>query len=138
MTRAKSGDRVSIDYMLRTADGELVDIIAARPTIRFTVGSGEVIAGLDQAVVGMGVGESKTVVAPPALGHGPHRPERVMHFKRAAVPYVVKAPVAHGNVGLFTTTESADAVVTEDYNHPLAGKDLTFEITLVSIESAVG
>lgn len=135
MTKAKSGDTVSVDYTLSTSGGNILDTSAGRPPIRFILGSGEVIPGLDQAVLGMSLGESKTVLIPPALAHGHHRPERVLHFKRDAVPFETRAHSLQMRSDLFTTTESADLIVTEDYNHPLAGKELTFEITLVSIEA---
>jgi peptidylprolyl isomerase len=134
MTKARTGDTVSIDYTLRVAGGDVLDSSAGRPSIRFVLGSGEVIPGLDQAVLGMELGESKTVVVPPALAHGLHRPERVLHFKRRALALMDARQPEPRRPALFTTFDSPDATVTEDYNHPLAGKDLAFEITLVSIE----
>ena len=136
MTRAQTGDTVSLDYTLRTTAGDLLATSSGRPPIRFVLGSGEVILGLDQAVLGMATGESKIVVVPPALAHGLHRSERVLHFKRNEVPPVSAHHSLPGDRPVFTTFESADATVTEDYNHPLAGKDLAFEITLVSIDGA--
>ncbi|MEZ5366923.1 MAG: FKBP-type peptidyl-prolyl cis-trans isomerase [Bryobacterales bacterium] len=59
MTKAKAGDTVSVDYTLRTVSGDLIDTSAGRLPIRFILGSGDVIPGLDQAVLGMELGESK-------------------------------------------------------------------------------
>ncbi|MEZ5395652.1 MAG: hypothetical protein R2724_22945 [Bryobacterales bacterium] len=75
-------------------------------------------------------------MVPPALAYGLHRPDRVLHFKRTTVPLLPGAVAEPIHPGLFTTIESADSIVTEDYNHPLAGKDLEFEITLALIEGA--
>lgn len=133
MTTAQNGDRVTVKYSLSASGREAFNTSDKGKTpLEFTIGSGEVILGFDQAVRGMAVGESKSVTVPANLAHGRHRPERVMHFDHGA-PLM---PEDHARVSLFTITESSNSSVTQDYNHPLAGKDLQFEITVLEIRPA--
>lgn len=133
----QSGDTVHVHYTGTLADGSTFDSSDGREPLSFTVGSGEVIPGFDDAVMGMEVGETRTVTIPANQAYGDPDPEQVLVVGRDQMP---DGPIAVGDplqIGLdgggsivVTVTEVTDETVTLDANHALAGEDLTFEITL--------
>lgn len=145
MEKAKSGDVVSVDYKGTLAGGEVFDSSEGREPLKFTVGSSQVIPGFEQAVVGMEPGESKQVEIPSDQAYGQHNPAMLLRVERSNIPAELELKVGLNIVGRdqennetrFTVTEFSDESVTLDANHPLAGKDLTFDIKLVEIAPAV-
>lgn len=141
MTQVKPGDKVRIHYTGTLSDGTTFDSSEGRDPLEFTVGSGEIIPGLDSALPGMAAGESKTVEIPCAEAYGEHNPEARQAIPRAQVPDNIPLEVGtrlqlqtpEGQVMPVTVAEVTDEAVVLDANHPLAGKDLTFAIELVSI-----
>ena len=141
MTQAKTGDTVRITYTGTLNDGTQFDSNKGGDPLQFTLGSGEVIAGFDAGVTGMAVGESKTVSIPSDQAYGAHDPAKIQKIPRDRVPSEIDlqlgmqlgARTADGQQIAFTVVEIADADITVDANHPLAGRDLTFEIELVEI-----
>jgi len=141
MTQAKTGDTVKIHYTGTLDDGTQFDSSEGRDPLQFTLGSGQVIPGFDRAVEGMTVGDSKTVNIEAAEAYGPRREQMVQEVPRSALPEDLEpregmALQAHGQDGRvvnLTVTEVGDESITVDGNHPLAGKDLNFDITLVEI-----
>ena len=140
--QAKEGDAVQVNYTGTLADGTVFDSSAGRTPLEFTIGSGQLIPGFDQAVIGMKVGEKKTVTIPAEEAYGPHREEMVLEVGRERIPSNIEPEVGmmlestqqDGSKVVFTITNISDNnTVTLDANHPLAGKDLTFEIELVKI-----
>ncbi len=131
MNTAQNGDQVTVHYTMKTADGAVFYTSEGRPALQFRLGSGEIISGFDQAVTGMKVGEIRQVTVPPDLAFGLRRPERVQHLKLGFV-----LPNDPARARLSTVTESSDTTLTQDYNHPLAGRDLAFEIRLIDITPA--
>lgn len=141
MSDAKTGDTVRIHYTGTLADGSTFDTSAGRDPLEFTVGSGQIIPGLDRAIPGMNVGETRTVTVPAAEAYGDRNPDGVQSVPRAQVPDHIpldpgtqlQVQTGDGRTLPVTVTEvTADEVVL-DANHPLAGKDLTFEVELVEI-----
>lgn len=142
MQQVKSGDKVKVHYKGTLSDGTVFDSSEGREPLEFQVGSGMVIAGFDNGVMGMVVGDKKTIDIPVDQAYGPVDPERMVEFPLAQFPPDLKPeagmqlnmtngagqviPVVIKNVGTET--------VTLDANHPLAGKDLTFEIELVDVQ----
>ena len=108
----------------------------------FTIGSGQVIPGFENGVVGMAIGDTKTVQIPCTDAYGEHHADGVMQVPRGEFPPEMPLEVGtsvqgqqeSGQVVNFTIMAVSDEAVTLDANHPLAGKDLTFDLTLVSIE----
>ena len=141
MTRAKAGDTVAIHYTGTLADGSQFDSSEGRDPLRFTLGSGQIIAGLDAAITGMSQGEKKSVTIAAAEAYGDHRPEAVQAVPRAQIPAEIPLEVSgglqvqtpDGQTIPVTVTSVTDEEVTLDANHPLAGKDLTFAVELVEI-----
>ncbi len=145
----KSGDTIKVDY-LGTTEGKVFDTsieteakkagLEPRPTyepLSFTVGSGQVVPGFDKAPVGMNVGEEKTVVLTPSEAYGEKDPQAVVEvplsmFDNSSAPQVgLQVMSPQGYPGVITKVEGQN--VTVDFNHPLAGKTLTFKIILREI-----
>jgi peptidylprolyl isomerase len=141
MTQAKAGDTVAIHYTGTLADGSQFDSSEGRDPLRFTLGSGQIIAGLDAAITGMSQGEKKSVTIAAAEAYGDHRPEAVQAVPRAQIPAEIPLEVGgglqvqtpDGQTIPVTVASVTDEEVTLDANHPLAGKDLTFAVELVEI-----
>jgi len=144
MTQAKHGDTVRIHYTGRLLDGTQFDSSQGRDPLEFQLGSGQIIKGLDTQVQGMTVGDSATVSIPADDAYGPHRPEAVQTVPRDRIPPSVDVSVgarlqATGGDGQplqLTVVGVDEAQVTVDANHPLAGKDLVFDVELVEVVQA--
>jgi len=141
MSQAKSGDNVKIHYTGTLEDGTEFDSSAGREPLAFALGTGQVIAGFDNAVDGMTVGESKTVTIPADEAYGDRTEQLVQEVPKTALPEEMKPEVGmqlqsqtpDGQVMNLVVTGIAEETVTVDANHPLAGKALTFAIELVEI-----
>lgn len=139
---ASPGDTVRVHYTGMLPDGTVVDSSRGGDPLQFTLGSGEVIAGIDHAVEGMRLGESKSVWVTPDQAYGPHQDGLMLMVDRTRFPdHIHPEPGQRlrmrrqGNPPvLVTVVEVADDEVLLDGNHPLAGQDLTFEVELVGIE----
>ena len=141
MTAAKQGDTVKIHYTGTLADGSVFDSSAGHEPLEFLIGSGQVIVGFEEAVLGMSVGESKKVTIPAAKAYGAYDESLVMETPREHVPPDLDLQVgqrlqmggAGGELIQVRVTEVNPTHVTLDANPPLAGKDLTFQIEMVAI-----
>jgi len=142
MARVKDGDTIEVNYTGKLSDGTVFDTSAGRSPIAFTLGDGRVIPGFEKAIVGMKVGEKKTVTIPASEAYGPHRDELVVEVPREKIPrdmipevgQQLQSKADNGSTIVATITKVSETTVTLDANHPLAGKDLTFEIELVKIQ----
>lgn len=140
--QVKKGDTVRVHYSGRLTSGEQFDSSEGREPLEFEVGAGMMIKGFDDAVVGMTVGEKKTVNISPEEGYGPRYDDMVMDFPRANFPeHIIPEKgmqlMMNNNAGQqfpVTIVEVNDEVVKLDANHFLAGKELVFDIEVVSIE----
>lgn len=141
MAKAKHGDTVQTHYTGRLDNGTVFDSSAGREPLQFTIGNGQIIPGFEQAVIGMNPGDSKTVTIPADQAYGPYRDDMIIVAKRADIPADINPNVGdklemhqpNGAVFLVIVTDISDTSVTLDANHPLAGKDLTFDLELVGI-----
>ena len=141
MIRAKDGDTVRVQYTGRLDDGSVFDSSVERETLQFTIGKGQVLHGVEQAVIGMRPQESKTVLVPAAEAYGPHRDEMTTQVQRSQFPKSVELKVGqrlqinqkNGQSIAVSVLGLSDSTVTLGANHPLAGKDLTFDLQLVEI-----
>jgi peptidylprolyl isomerase len=142
MSKVKAGDTVSVHYTGKLEDGSVFDTSRERDPLEFEVNAGMMIPGFDQAVVGMEVGDNKTVVIEAADAYGEVRDDMIATFPRASFPEHIEPEVGqqltlnapNGSPLNVTVTKVDDDQVTLDGNHFLAGKDLTFDIELVSIK----
>jgi len=141
MAQAKPGDTVQIHYTGKLDDGTVFDTSRSRHPLQFTLGKGQVIAGFEQAIVGMNTGESKTTRIPVEQAYGPRRNDRIITFERSHLPAGLAPKIgqrleltqADNQNILVTVTDANDTTLTIDANHPLAGKALTFDIELLGI-----
>lgn len=139
---AANGDTVRVHYTGKLNDGTVFDSSANGEPIAFAVGSQTVIPGFEQEVVGMEPGESKTFTIPSEQAYGEHDPRLVQEVPRTELPAELEiqlgmrltATAQDGREIPLVVTEMSDEAVRLDANHPLAGKDLTFEIELVSVD----
>jgi peptidylprolyl isomerase len=142
MSQAKAGDSVKIHYTGTLDDGTQFDSSDGREPLAFELGSGQVIPGFDKAVDGMAVGETKSVNIPAEDAYGPHHPQMIQEVPRSALPddlepaegMGLQAQGPDGQVLNLVVTGVQEDSITVDGNHPLAGKALTFDIELVSID----
>lgn len=142
MSQVQAGDTVSIHYKGTLEDGTVFDSSEGRDPLQFEVGSGQIIPGLDRALPGMAVGESKTVTVEPDDGYGQVNPNAVQDVPRSTVPDEIPLDVGtplqvqtqDGQTVPVTVAKVTEESVTLDANHPLAGKTLTFDIEVVKID----
>jgi len=133
MGKAKNGDKVKVHYTGKFEDGKVFDSSIEREPLEFTIGKGQVIQGFEEAVEGMNPGESKSAEISAEKAYGPHRKEMVTAVKRNRFPADIQLHQADGKTIRVTVTNVSESEVTLDANHPLAGKNLTFDIKLVEI-----
>ena len=142
MAQAGQGDTIRVHYTGRLEDGTVFDTSRGRHPMQFTIGEGRLIPpGFEQALVGMGPGESKTVRIPMEDAFGPCREELVVTVDRDRFAGDLKLEVGQtleitssgGQRTVVTVTDISDSKVTLDANHPLAGKDLILDVQLIEI-----
>ncbi|UCH60055.1 MAG: peptidylprolyl isomerase [Anaerolineales bacterium] len=134
---------VTLDYTL-TVDGEIIDTSEEDGPIQFIQGSGHIVAGLERAIYGMQMGESKEFTISAADGYGEEDPEAIADIPRSEFPPEI--PLEPG-VELQLTDKEGDeleayivsvdkGVVRLNFNHPLAGKELHFSVEVTDLRSA--
>lgn len=141
MTQAKNGDKVTIHYTGKLLDGTVFDSSQGRDPLPFTIGSGQVIPGFEEAVIGMAIGESKTVNIPVEKAYGPRNEEMVINVPKNQVPPDIEPEVGmqlqlmnEANQPIVVrVVEVTDEHVALDANPPLAGQELVFDIELVTL-----
>lgn len=143
MAQAKQGDTVNVHYTGKLNDGTVFDSSEGRDPLQFVIGEGHVIPGFEEAVTDMNPGDSKTVTIPANQAYGPRRDEMVLVLDKSQFPPEIDPEVGEqlemrqpdGQSFIVTVTNVSSSDVTLDANHPLAGKDLIFDIQLVNIIS---
>lgn len=140
MTDVKTGDRVQVHYTGRLQDGTVFDSSEGRDPLEFTAGGDEVIPGFSRAVLGMEPGQNLTVTIAADDAYGPRVDGLTQQVNRSLLPDNVsvgdplQADLDEGPL-IVWVSELNDAYAVIDANHPLAGRDLVFEIELVTIVS---
>ena len=137
---AKIGDTVKVYYTGKLRDDTVFDSSDGEP-LEFKIGDGMVIPGFEEAIVGMDVGQHKTISVESEQAYGPHLDGLIATISKDQFPETVEPEAGKqirvanqlGQVFVMTIVEVGDSTVTLDANHPLAGKDLVFDIDLVSI-----
>lgn len=137
----EAGDYIKVHYTGTLDDGSVFDSSEGREPLDFTAGAGQMIKGFDAAVIGMKVGEVKTVTIPAEDAYGLHSDEYVLTFSKDELPEDMDPKIgdqlqltqSNGRVMTVPVVDVTETTVTVDANHSLAGKDLTFEIELVEI-----
>jgi FKBP-type peptidyl-prolyl cis-trans isomerase 2 len=141
MSEAKTGDTVKVHYTGTLTDGTQFDSSRGQEPLQFTLGQGQMIGGFEEAVVGMSLGENKTVTIASGDAYGERNESMVQQVPRSAIPdeielapgLMLQAKGPNEETLRFTVADFDDETVTVDGNHPLAGRDLVFELELVEI-----
>jgi len=131
MAQAKAGDRVKINFIGKLEDGSVFANTADSEPLEFKLGENKIIPGIENAVEGMNIGESRTVDVNSEQAYGQHRDELVEEVSRDMFPKNVEPKV--GQPMVVRVIDVSEQAVTLDGNHPLAGRDLTFELELLEI-----
>jgi len=141
MSQVKNGDNVKVHYTGKFDSGQVFDSSEGDEPLAFTVGTGQVIPGFDRALLGMSIGELKDVVIPALEAYGERIPELVQTVDRdqfslgemtPELGMAIEMQTPEGSIPLVITALTENTV-TLDANHPLAGEDLHFTLTLVEI-----
>jgi peptidylprolyl isomerase len=141
MPKVKQGDSVSAHYVGTLEDGTVFSNTEKDEPLKFVIGDGTVLQGFEEALIGMSPGETRNVTFEADKGYGPHHDDLIRSVPRSQLPegfdpeeneYLDISQEGHDFVAL--VIETSDEDITLDANHPLAGKALTFEITLEAIE----
>jgi FKBP-type peptidyl-prolyl cis-trans isomerase SlyD len=135
---------VSLAYTLKLANGEVVDQADAEEPLLYLHGGGNIIPGLERALVGMEVGDRRDVEVVATEGYGEYDPEDVMEVSQSELPARVPKVIGtvlqiqdqSGNLLEASISQVGTETVTLDFNHPLAGKTLFFNVEVVDIREA--
>ncbi|MCA6061981.1 FKBP-type peptidyl-prolyl cis-trans isomerase [Thalassolituus marinus] len=137
------GSQISMHFALKLEDGQVVDSTFEREPAKFTLGDGNLLPGFEEYLLGLTTGDHKTLQIPPEKAFGQPNPQNVQEMKRNTFP--VDMPVAEGLMVSFADAQGAElpgvisAVegdwVTVDFNHPLAGKTLDFEVQILEVSN---
>lgn len=142
MTTAKTGNTVKIHYTGTLSDGTEFDSSRGQEPLEFTLGEGRMIAGFENAVLGMTLGENKVISIPCDQAYGERNEAMIQSVPRQAIPADIElangmrlqAEGPQGQALSFTVTAFDAETVTIDGNHPLAGQELIFDLELVAID----
>ena len=137
----RGGSTVSLEYTVTLRDGTPVDSNAGREALKIEQGAGQIVPGIDLALIGMRVGESKRVTVPPEVGYGRIDPTAIKKVAVSELPENARRVGAQllakdgtGRQQPVTVTEIGEWIATIDFNHPLAGKTLEFDVTILGVE----
>jgi FKBP-type peptidyl-prolyl cis-trans isomerase 2 len=141
MAQAKNGDTVKVHYNGKLDTGVLFDTSEGSDPLQFEIGSGRLIAGFEETVIGMSPGEKKTVHIPPEKGYGLYREDRVIKIDKKDLPadivpaegMTLEICASNGVMVPVQITEIEGSTITLDANHPLSEQTLIFEIELLEI-----
>ncbi|MFA5074653.1 MAG: peptidylprolyl isomerase [Candidatus Babeliales bacterium] len=144
MSKVKMGDKIKVHYTGKLTDGTIFDSSKNNAPLEFIVGEGKIIKGFEQGVIGMEPGDTKSIIIFAQEAYGNYKQEMVIEVERKQIPVDIALEVGHQleiqsrdgaqNLPIIVTiTKLSDNTVTLDANHPLAGKDLVFDIELVEI-----
>ena len=141
MAPVQPGDTVKVHYTGKLDDGTIFDASTDRDPLQFTVGEEQVLPDFERCVIGMNTDETRSIKILAKHAYGLHRDDLVMDADREQFPKTLDLQVGmqlhmeedDGRITVVTVKKVTEKSVTLDANHPLAGEDLTFEITLVEI-----
>ncbi len=135
----KEGSKAKFDYTL-TVDGKVADTSAGRGPLEYTHGEGMIIPGLDKELLGMKVGDKKTVTVKPEEGYGLVLQEAIKRVPKDAISNANELKVGDmvgasngGHTFRAVVKEIGEKEITLDFNHPLAGKELVFDVEIKEI-----
>lgn len=142
MSTAKEGDTVKVHYTGKLDNGEVFDTSREKEPFEFKIGDQAVIPGFEKGVVGMGVGDRKTIEISPEDAYGAKKEELVVEVQKSELPEEITPTVGQrlqirqqeGNPIVVTITDMDEDNITLDANHPLAGYTLFFDVEMIEIK----
>ena len=137
----ENGKKVKFDYTLKV-NGEVVESSVGKKPLEYVHGQGQIIPGLSAALEGLHVGDEKSVTVAPAQGYGEVNPEAFKEFPKTAFPpdfapatgMVVELQTPEGQAVPAVISEVKGETVSGNFNHPMAGKTLVFDVKIIAIE----
>ena len=142
MPTVQDGMRVCFDYTLRLDDGDVIDSTEDRPALCYVHGTGSIIPGLEKALEGMEEGDSGQVTVPAAQAYGEKEPETMERLPRHLFPEEIEVGMGFrmraesGQIVTVYAEEITDEWVEVNFSHPLAGKDLHFDVKITEVREA--
>lgn len=145
MQEVKNGDSVEIHYTGKFENGEVFETSRDRQPMEFTVGTGTLLPVIEKGLVGMKIGESRTIQALPQEAFGPWQESLVVKINRSRFPdhialqngQPLRIPLPNGNDINLIIQDVGEDTVTLDGNHPLAGHTLFVDVELISIAKGI-
>lgn len=142
MSQVKKNDTVKVHYTGKLADGQVFDSSEGKEPIEFTLGEGQLIPGFENGLIDMKLNEKKTINIPKEEAYGEPREELVQEVEKSQLPTEIEPEVGMGLVSKGPDGKEMNLLVAEvkektivvDGNHPLAGKDLIFDLEVVEIK----
>lgn len=135
-----TGNAVSLEYTLTLDDQSVLESNVGKEPMTYTQGAHEIVPGLETAMEGLKKGEHKHVVVSPADGYGPIDPHAIREVKKELIPAAaqkvgtqLQGQAADGSTAFPIVKEIKEETVVLDFNHPLAGKTLHFDVTVLAI-----
>ncbi|MCL4144865.1 UNVERIFIED_CONTAM: hypothetical protein GTU68_005837 [Idotea baltica] len=135
-----AGKKISIHYVLKIEDKVVDSNVGAEPLV-YTQGEKQIVPGLEKCLEGMAVGESKNVTVSPEEGYGPVEAKAIIEVPKEQIPAEAQAigstlqsQTPEGQVLQSTVVELKEDIIVLDFNHPLAGKTLEFEVEIAKVE----
>ncbi len=136
------GTKVTLHFALRLQDGEIIDSNFERDPATFVVGDGNLLPGFEKAIFGLTEGDKKTLTISPEQGFGQRNPNNMQEFSRSEFSSDIE--LREGLVLSFSDAQKTELpgvvshfdenVVVVDFNHPLAGRDIVFDVAILKIE----
>jgi len=141
MIEAKAGDRVKVHFTGYLEDGKAFGSTMEEEPFEFAIGEKNMLQGFESAVIGMQIGETKTITLAPEEAYGLHKKELVSVMQRSGFPKEIKLEIGKrlrvrtqdGIYTMVTIKDFTEDRIVLDENDPLAGKTLTFKIELIEI-----
>lgn len=142
MSQVKKNDQIKVHYTGKLTNGEVFDSSVGREPLEFTVGAGQMIPGFDSGVLDMKLNEKKVIEIPSAEAYGEKREDLMQEVPKIHLPQDMQpevgmqlmAQLPDGGQQPLVVTEVKEETIIVDANHPLAGKDLVFEVEVVEIK----
>ncbi len=139
--KAENGDKVKVDYTLKINKDEVVETSVGKVPLEFTIGEKSMIPGFEQGIIGMMIGELKTINIPSAEAYGPRQEKLVFEFDRSNAPESFEPQIGQqvqmhrpdGKTFFANVISTTEKGYNMDANHPLADKELVFDLILIEI-----
>ncbi|MBJ2173715.1 peptidylprolyl isomerase [Aureibaculum sp. A20] len=144
MIQVKENNTVKVNYTGKLSDGQVFDSSEGREPLEFTLGQGQLIPGFEKGLIDMKLNEKKTITIPKAEAYGDVNEQLIQEVNKTELPQDMEPKVGMGLVSKSPDGQEMNLMVVEvkdesiviDGNHPLAGKDLIFDLEVIEIKDS--